>query len=65
MLLFPLPPDHGLEGQLIAHLFGLEVFVELFPLGLGSAGFNAVGAGPKQSLDERVSQRGAIGPLLS
>jgi hypothetical protein len=54
-----------LEGQFIAHLFGLEAFVELFPLGLGSAGFNAVGAGPKQSLDERVCQRGAIGPLLS
>jgi hypothetical protein len=44
MLIFPLPPDHGLEGQFIAHLFGLEeVFVELFPLGLGNAGFNADG----------------------
>jgi hypothetical protein len=44
MLIFPLPPDHGLEGQLIAPLFGLEVFVELFPLGLGNAGFNTVGS---------------------
>jgi hypothetical protein len=44
MLIFPLPPDHGLEGQFIAPLFGLEVFVGLFPLGLGNAGFNAVGS---------------------
>jgi hypothetical protein len=44
MLIFPLPPDHGLEGQFIAPLFGLEVFMELFPLGLGNAGFNAVGS---------------------
>jgi hypothetical protein len=44
MLIFPLPPDHGLQRQLIAPLFGLEVFVELFPLGLGNAGFNAVGS---------------------
>jgi hypothetical protein len=44
MLIFPLPPDHGLEGQFIAPLFGLEVFVEPFPLGLGNAGSNAVGS---------------------
>jgi hypothetical protein len=44
MLIFPLPPDHGLEGQFIAPLFGLEVFVEIFPLFLGNAGFNAVGS---------------------
>jgi hypothetical protein len=30
MILFKLPPDHVLEGQFIAPLFGLEVFVELF-----------------------------------
>jgi hypothetical protein len=44
MLIFPLSPDHGLEGQCIAPLFGLEVFVELFSLVLGNAGFNAVGS---------------------
>jgi hypothetical protein len=44
MLIFPLPPDHGLEGKFIAPLFGLEEFVELFPLGLGNAGFNVVGS---------------------
>jgi hypothetical protein len=32
---------------------------------IGSAGFNAVGAEPKQSLDERVCQRGAVGQFLS
>jgi hypothetical protein len=44
MLMFLLPPDRGLEGQFIAPLFGLAVFVELFSLGLGNAGFNAVGS---------------------